>query len=139
MQQNWAYSKNVNLLAAGASFPIWGTSGSGIYAGKLGPLISAIDGESKTQLLTATVPKRTSWISSVVDKTIRKTPKELETLTLYREEMDNYTSVVIPSNVTKFRREIRNSDGSLCCNFNIELNSQNNGLGYVRISNFRKD
>jgi hypothetical protein len=39
---------NVNLLAAGASIPLWGATGSGIYAGKLGPLISEIHGTPDT-------------------------------------------------------------------------------------------
>lgn len=37
-QQGWAYKNEVNFIAAGASFPMVGSTGSGIYHGKAGAL-----------------------------------------------------------------------------------------------------
>lgn len=45
VQQNWAYRYNVNLLVAGLNSPTRGLSGTGIYAGRFGPLVSAINEE----------------------------------------------------------------------------------------------
>lgn len=55
VQQGFAYSKNINLLVAGANYV--GSTGSGIYAGRPGPLVSAMHGSTITQIYTATVPK----------------------------------------------------------------------------------
>lgn len=44
IQQMWAYKNNVNLLSAGANNPSVGSSGTGIYAGRLGPLASTMSG-----------------------------------------------------------------------------------------------
>lgn len=37
-QQGWAYKNNVNFIAAGASFPMIGSTGTGIYHGRSGAL-----------------------------------------------------------------------------------------------------
>jgi biotinidase len=47
IQQNWAYTNDVNLLASGANKYWYGATGSGIYAGRLGPVISIISPTEK--------------------------------------------------------------------------------------------
>lgn len=42
IQQAWAFANNVNLLAAGGNNPGIGSTGSGIYHAKLGPLVAGI-------------------------------------------------------------------------------------------------
>lgn len=48
LQQNWAYENDVNLLASGGNLPLSGHTGSGIYAGKLGPILSRMSGINET-------------------------------------------------------------------------------------------
>lgn len=51
MQQNWAYINNVNLLASGASYPPIGSTGTGIYAGKNGVLVSTMAGSGESLVI----------------------------------------------------------------------------------------
>lgn len=63
VQEYWSFSNNVNLLASGASNALVGSGGSGIFAGKLGPLASFMSVPQKfgeenknNRLLVADVP-----------------------------------------------------------------------------------
>ncbi|KAH8265862.1 hypothetical protein KR038_006338, partial [Drosophila bunnanda] len=59
-QQGWAWANRVNLLAAGASLPLAGISGSGIYAARQGALARLMvtdQAEGERKLLLASVPK----------------------------------------------------------------------------------
>jgi pantetheine hydrolase len=40
IQQSWAYKNNVNFLSSGANHPEVGSTGTGIFAGKYGGLVS---------------------------------------------------------------------------------------------------
>lgn len=91
-QQNWAFANNVNLLAAGANNPLIGSTGSGIYAARYGSLTSIMQGISQSQILTATVPKRTNFNSNVVRQATRFTPEHMRSLKLKRDQLDRYTS-----------------------------------------------
>ncbi|KAH8289474.1 hypothetical protein KR054_005778, partial [Drosophila jambulina] len=58
-QQGWAWANRVNLLAAGASLPLAGMSGSGIYAARQGALARRMvtdQTEGDRKLLLASVP-----------------------------------------------------------------------------------
>ncbi|GBP67322.1 Vanin-like protein 2 [Eumeta japonica] len=57
VQEEFAYTKNINLLAAGANYISQGSAGSGIYSGKAGALISIMPVTSTTRLLVTKVPK----------------------------------------------------------------------------------
>jgi biotinidase len=46
--QAWAFSNNVNLIVSGLNNPQQSQSGSGIYAGKLGPIVSTLQGSNAT-------------------------------------------------------------------------------------------
>ncbi|XP_073829633.1 vanin-like protein 2 isoform X2 [Musca autumnalis] len=60
LQHGWAWGNNVNLLAAGASYPKSGTTGTGIYAGSEGALVTVMvtSGEGERKLYKAQVPKK---------------------------------------------------------------------------------
>ncbi|CAG9791383.1 unnamed protein product [Diatraea saccharalis] len=80
VQESYAYTMGVNLIAAGTNNILMGTSGSGIYSGKTGALISIMPGVSKTQLLVSRVPKRPGhptfkWPGPIYDDP--KAPDEL--------------------------------------------------------------
>lgn len=56
MQEGWAVTHNVNLLAASANQPAQGISGSGIYSGSFGALQSFVTGEPRSRQFTYNVP-----------------------------------------------------------------------------------
>ncbi|KAJ6649866.1 Vanin-like protein 2 [Pseudolycoriella hygida] len=91
VQKNWAFSNNVNLLAAGANNPSFGSTGTGIFAGRKGSLISVMEGAKKTSLHTATVPKIGLGDSiEVTENVIYRPREEVSQLTLSLEFLDGY-------------------------------------------------
>lgn len=90
VQQNWAYSNKVNLLAAGANNPERGSTGTGIYAGQYGSLISVMEGKAKTTLYTAVVPKRTTVDPVVTQNQVKYNKYDMQPLTLKRDQLDKY-------------------------------------------------
>lgn len=57
-QYYWAYTMDVCLLAAGYNMPSVGSSGSGIYLGRQGPLTYAMAEERGSFMLQSYVPKK---------------------------------------------------------------------------------
>lgn len=91
VQQNWAYSNNVNLLAAGANNPSVGSTGTGIYAARKGSLVSVMEGTFTTKLHTATVPKKGLGDEvPVVENVIRYSKETMAPLKLKRDQLDKY-------------------------------------------------
>ena len=58
-QTSWSYGLDVNFLAAGYNNPSVGSAGSGIYAGRTGPIKAIMPTVRTTQLLVANVTKKT--------------------------------------------------------------------------------
>lgn len=56
-QQMWSHRHNVNLLAAGANNPANGNTGSGIFSGRMGPLVYQFTNQPITRLITADVAR----------------------------------------------------------------------------------
>lgn len=91
-QQHWAYTNNVNLLAAGANNPGFGSTGTGIYAGKRGSLASVMQGSADSKLYTATVPKIGLGDDvAITQNAIHYTKEEMAPLTLKRDQLDRYS------------------------------------------------
>lgn len=57
MQAAWANANNVVLLASGGNNPEYGSSGSGIYIGKHGPLKVLMSPNKEKRVMVARVPK----------------------------------------------------------------------------------
>lgn len=92
LQQYWAYSNNVNLLAAGSNNPGVASTGTGIYAGRKGSLISVMEGAKSTKLYTATVPKRGLGDHiEVNEQAVRYTRLEMASLDLWRDQLEPYS------------------------------------------------
>lgn len=91
VQQNWAYSNNVNLLAAGANNPSYGSTGTGIYAARKGSLISVMEGAGSSMLYTATVPKRGLGDSiQITQNSVKYSILQMKDLKLKRDQLDRY-------------------------------------------------
>lgn len=92
IQQNWAYTNNVNLLAAGANNPDVGSTGTGIYARRKGPLVSVMEGVNRTTVYTASVPKKGLGDNiDIYPVVLRHSKEEMETLYLKKDVFDRYT------------------------------------------------
>ncbi|XP_025418126.1 vanin-like protein 2 isoform X3 [Sipha flava] len=58
VQAGWAYTNDVNLIASGYSMPAMSGGGSGIYAGRDGPLVMVMPDRPGTQIIVSRVLKR---------------------------------------------------------------------------------
>lgn len=58
VQAGWAYTNDVNLIAAGYSAPAMCGGGSGIYAGRDGPLVMFMPDRPGTHIILSRVLKR---------------------------------------------------------------------------------
>lgn len=118
IQQNWAYKFNVNFLAAGASNPRVGSTGSGIYAGNSGELVSIMDFASTRKLLRSSVLRKDVVGEKVEAQKISDASSfEMLNLKLKRDQLDVYTTIVIDSTLNNTETEVCNN--GLCCNFTI--------------------
>lgn len=125
MQQSVAYSHNINLLAAGASNPKQGSSGSGIYSGRFGALKALIVNTPTTKVLLSKVPKVPGVPIAIAPP--QQSPQiRAEALTqptvlkLNNEDLSKYTFqwLNFNENVTQIGRLCNNK---VCCNYNIKV------------------
>ncbi|XP_017064077.1 vanin-like protein 1 [Drosophila eugracilis] len=131
IQQGWAYVNDVNLLASGASRPSIGNSGSGIYHGRSGTLVSVMSQDSgQRTIYVAQVPKYTR--SKAIQKRKRRSTPEIKnrqvasTSSFYmkRDYLQNYESEILQvdqGTSGAINRTI--CQGSFCCNFDLAWRS----------------
>ncbi|KAG4072178.1 hypothetical protein HA402_014407 [Bradysia odoriphaga] len=92
VQHSWAYTNNINLLAAGANNPLIGSTGTGIFAGRRGSLISVMEGMNTTNLYTAVVPKIGLGDQiPVMENSVERRREEVAVMALNSENLENYT------------------------------------------------
>lgn len=134
-QQAWAYANNVNLLAANSNWQFTQSTGSGIYAGRLGALKSFVNSEIlKSKILVAKIPTQLPSVQLNADES----PKDNAMLsrptkvTAMKNDSDEpiYDKNHLHEDLTKFRIEFLNfsmqinhsgtvcKDG-LCCHYDI--------------------
>lgn len=127
LQQHWAYSTNVNLLAAGVNDPSNGYCGSGIYSGKSGALTSMMSGIKTTRLLVHDVPKMPG---NGLDTASSSAYSGLwiDDIKLKRDPLDGYKfrKIILPESMNKTLNESftlchGSRDHELCCNFAISV------------------
>nr|CAD7412792.1 unnamed protein product [Timema cristinae] len=63
----WSHAMDANLLASGYSEPSVGSTGSGIYGGRSGALVTLMAPTNTSQLLIATVPKKKTKSQEAVE------------------------------------------------------------------------
>lgn len=125
VQAAWSYANDVNLLASGFNTPITGSTGSGIYAGKVPkrPGIFRSD-RNKNALLIANVPKvidgRRNYtnfenilyefsdteVSTVTDKTIL--------IKFFIDFLSSFTTLLLQPETDEF---VTLCKDNFCCNF----------------------
>lgn len=124
-QQYWAYTHNVNLLAAGANNPAIGSTGTGIYNGRKGPIIAAMNWESESKLYIATIEKIPSTQSISQVEFVRNDAKDMLQLKLKRDQLElsnhkklDLTNSSIKENLCYYE--------DACCDFDISLTVSDN-------------
>lgn len=116
LQQGWAQSAGVNLLAAGISDPAQGSTGSGIYSGAQGALKRQFSGTRRSMSLTSTVSKEPGQNEAVTPLTI---PIVSPLVALMRDFISNYTIEQLLANDIDNHTELCYED--LCCSFDYRL------------------
>lgn len=116
IQQGWAHSHGVNLLAAGISDPAWGSTGSGIYSGTQGALKRQFSGTRRTVSLSNAVSKEPG---QNVPETPLLIPLVSPQVYMLRDFITNYTIEALLTNDIENSTELCYEH--LCCRFNYQL------------------
>ncbi|ALC48764.1 CG32750, partial [Drosophila busckii] len=123
LQQGWAWGSEVNLLAAGASLPARGISGSGIYAGKRGAIVRHMVGNAtvgERRLLLARVPIYPNIISGDVSFDVARPGPAQQMLPLLQQQAANFRSQPLQLQNSSLQ-QIKLCEQQLCCYFNVSL------------------
>ncbi|GAB0091471.1 Vanin-like protein 2 [Sergentomyia squamirostris] len=121
VQNMWSWKQNVNFLGAGANNPTVGSTGSGIYAGKKGPLTYVMSATPMRRLLVARVPKIHLLTEPFTHDpvAVKFTEKELLNLTLKRDHLDIYTTKLVDVTLEHISEKL--CFDKQCCDFHIQL------------------
>ncbi|XP_045771206.1 vanin-like protein 2 isoform X1 [Maniola jurtina] len=123
IQQAYAHTMNVNFLAAGANNVRVGSTGSGIFSGKAGALISLMTGVPTTRLLVAEVPKVPGQVEGTYPGPIYDNPADQDNLLLKTDpSLLSHVSRLLKTGLEEFTLE----DKDVYCHFKVRL-SQRNG------------
>lgn len=123
-QTMWSYKNQVNFLSAGAGNPDNGSTGSGIFSGKYGPLRTLMSPKPQRKLIVAEVLKRQYW-----DDGEKFTPppnphpysaEDMSSLFLKRDSLELYTTIPMTPTAEGSVVETVCYD-STCCHFNIKV------------------
>uniref|UniRef100_A0A0A1XF77 Vanin-like protein 1 n=1 Tax=Zeugodacus cucurbitae TaxID=28588 RepID=A0A0A1XF77_ZEUCU len=130
-QQSWAYKNDVNLLAAGASLPAIGSTGTGIYAGRAGPLLTVMNtGEGERRIYVARVPKKmfnnlseqpvTAVTETVAQPHVATKRLNEADILLKRDYLDQYESILVDLKNASGRAQHTVCHKSFCCDFELQ-------------------
>ncbi|XP_004527053.1 vanin-like protein 1 [Ceratitis capitata] len=133
LQQSWAWGNNVTLLAAGGSYPRSGATGSGIYAGSYGSLVSIMVGNTGVrQIHVARVPKfdQESSQKSVPVKPFTEDTTQPQTgISLLRDpQLDNFESELLDLNSSS-AISLELCTEELCCTLSAETTTSERSYG----------
>ncbi|ALC48761.1 Btd [Drosophila busckii] len=137
LQEGWAYANDVNLLAADGSWPETKTTGSGIYAGRLGRLNASIYEQPTRQLLKAHVPKRIHGQPAVELPTIvlprfqpLLTTQRITQVDTYRDfNLDIFATILLPLNFLNVSQRVCHN--AFCCEFELQRRFIDNSNVYA--------
>jgi len=138
LQKYWAYVNNVNLLAAGSNNPAVASTGTGIYAGSKGSLISVMERTNNSTLYTATVPKRGIGDHiQINEQIVQYTNLEMASLDLWRDQLEPYSIRFLEDDVQMAPNTsniIEQCHGDLCCTFDYSAYTMLTGKPYYRLA-----
>jgi hypothetical protein len=137
-QASWAYGFDVNFLAAGYNTPSVGSAGSGIYAGKDGPVLTVMPTAHSTHLLVANITKKTAQNSTSNTKhvsnghnTITALPYENtfsnrvdgndSGILMERDYLEPYETLLLNEADKVTERKLCHNE--LCCDFQVTMHT----------------
>nr|XP_041630935.1 vanin-like protein 1 isoform X1 [Drosophila kikkawai] len=119
IQQGWAYAQNVNLLAAGASRPSVGSTGTGIFHGRQGTLTSVMKHDNgERAIYVAQVPK----ITRRGRRSLQESRQTAASTNFYmmRDALEIYQTQLLQLDVgTNGSSSGQICQGSFCCNYEV--------------------
>ncbi|XP_013100729.2 vanin-like protein 1 [Stomoxys calcitrans] len=123
VHQAWSYGNDVNLLAAGASNPMVGSTGTGIYNGRNGILVAVMNqGLGKRTLHVSRVPKYANPKHRTKRSLSPAATSRLEKpdVRLKRDYLELYDTLIVDlSKGTHLSQKLCYSNSSLCCSFDL--------------------
>ncbi|XP_017064084.1 vanin-like protein 2 [Drosophila eugracilis] len=129
IQLGWAYANDVNLLAAGASDPTLGASGSGIYQGRSGSLKSVMRQDSgERTIYVARVPKYQG--KRRIKRDLARQVATNSSYNIKRDYLENFTTEELQIEAGKsgnFSKIL--CHGGLCCHFDAAWRALENPAG----------
>ncbi|XP_037931637.1 vanin-like protein 1 [Teleopsis dalmanni] len=143
IQSAWSYGNNVNLLAAGASYPPVGTTGTGIYAGRQGALVAKMStGFGERTLYVANITKKDfsrrlhkrETVPKLLNNPVNNNRLNQNDIFLKRDYLDAYESVILDLSQDIYANRILCYNETFCCNFDLswkKLNSTANSTYYT--------
>lgn len=136
-QTMWSFRNKANFLSAGASNPSSGSTGSGIFSGKYGPLKTIMSPIPQRKLLVAEVLKSQYWNDNVADYEVPRnthefTAHEMLDLFLKRDNLEHYNTIEMTYSADGVVVETVCYEDT-CCHFNIQVSEMpvsNNAKSY---------
>ncbi|KXJ71863.1 hypothetical protein RP20_CCG019509 [Aedes albopictus] len=126
--ESWAFTNNVNLIVAGGNHEATGNTGTGVFNGRSGAILSYVTGEPTRRLFPVRVPKipglRTANhipLESSDTETGRLHGKFLEEINIERDFLEQFTTLQI--NPERYHDRIGQiiCNGFFCCEFSVVL------------------
>ncbi|XP_016923005.2 vanin-like protein 2 [Drosophila suzukii] len=137
IQLGWSYANDVNLLAAGASDPTVGNSGSGIYQGRSGTLRSVMrQGSGERAIYVARVPKYKG--KRRIKRDLNRQVATSSSFNIKRDYLENFTSEELQieagksGNLSKIL-----CHGGFCCHFDVAWRSSKKNAGNSSYYSYR--
>ncbi|XP_032288963.1 vanin-like protein 2 isoform X2 [Drosophila virilis] len=149
VQLGWAYSNDVNLLAAGASHPEFGSTGTGIYNGRAGTITGVMKwGEGERRIYVAKVPKYQMAKNIKAQRPQRSLKARLERkmrqgrnsgILMKRDYLEQYESVWLEQLYQQTDGNLKQKvcHGMLCCNFELQWRQLPEGTADNNFYGFR--
>jgi len=128
IHQGWAWGNNVNLLAAGASMPAVGSTGTGIYHGKFGAITTVMNYLPENRIYRAEVPKSMD-VAPKYEPIHSNKPGDMLNLYLKRDNSTPFVTELIPKETFGYIRRDLCMGGS-CCRFEIDFRFVGNNDTY---------
>ncbi|XP_017016235.2 vanin-like protein 2 [Drosophila takahashii] len=138
IQLGWSYANDVNLLAAGASDPSVGNSGSGIYQGRSGSMKRVMRQEmGERTVYVARVPKYKSR-GRRMRRDLGRQSATSSSFNIKRDYLENFSSEELPlesgksGNLSKIL-----CHGGFCCHFDVAWRSLGSQMGNQSYYSYR--
>lgn len=125
-QTMWSFRNKVNFLSAGAGNPSRGSTGTGIFSGKYGPLKTLMSPVPQRKLLVAEVLKSQYWNGNNSDYVLppnvhEYTTEEMAVMFLKRDNMELFSTTQMVVNTATGTAVDTVCYGETCCHFNIAV------------------